>query len=45
MYIDSSIETSTKVMAVTGGISLYANPPTTVWTVLTAYANSGDTTI
>ena len=39
------IDASNKVLAVTGGIELYGNPPATTWTRLAAYADAGSTTI
>jgi len=45
LVIDDKIDASNKVLAVTGGIELYGNPPATTWTRLAAYADAGSTTI
>jgi hypothetical protein len=42
LVIDPFVDASNKVLAVTGGIELFGNPPTTIWTRLAEYAVAGD---
>jgi G8 domain len=45
LIIDPFIDASSKVLAVTGELNIYANTPGTVWTRLAEFADAGATTI
>lgn len=45
LIIDPFIDASSKVLAVTGTLNIYAQAPASVWTRLGAFASAGDTQI